>query len=72
VINKSFNRDLFLNSLNWAIGETDRITIRAKTLKRTLTSLTEEQFGLSFLMTALLLPELLILSGLGVWWFRNS
>lgn len=70
-IKQLFNRDFFLNALNWVVGEPEGVTIRARTLRQSTKVLTAEQFGAIFLFTALLLPEALLLIGFAVWWFRK-
>ncbi len=67
-----YNRDFFLNSLNWVLGEDGQVTIRPRTIRKSLKGLTVEQFSAIFLFTAVLLPELILLGGLSVWWFRKK
>lgn len=71
-IRQLFNRDFFLNVLNWVVGEEEGVTIRARTLRGSTKGLTAEQFRSIFLITAVLLPELLLLWGFSVWWYRKS
>ncbi len=66
-----FNRDFFLNALNWAIGEDEGVTIRARALRKSLEGITSEQYNTMFLLTAILAPELLVLGGLAIWWTRK-
>lgn len=70
-INQSFNRDLLLNMVNWIVGEEDGITLRPKTIRQSLKVLTSEQFLGIFLVGGILVPELIVLCGFGVWWFRK-
>lgn len=70
-IKQSFNQDFVLNCLNWVIGESEAVTIRARTLRQSLRGLTNDQVGLMFLSGAIILPELILLLGLGVWWRRR-
>jgi len=68
-----FNRDFFLNALNWVVGdESSSITIRPRSLQASRELISVEQFGLMFLCTAILVPEALLLSGLAVWWRRRQ
>lgn len=71
-IRQLFNRDFFLNALNWVIGETHGVSIRPRTLKQSMTAITTEQFATVFVLTAILLPELVLLGGLSVWWLRKK
>jgi len=66
-----FNRDFFLNSFNWVLGDADKISIRAATLRGSTKPIQDSQLKMIFLFTGILLPELLILFGIGVWWFRR-
>jgi ABC-type uncharacterized transport system involved in gliding motility auxiliary subunit len=65
------NRDFMLNTLNWAIGEEQNLTIRARSLRQSTKEITNEQFNTIFLITAILIPEFLLLGGLFVWWRRR-
>lgn len=70
-ITRYLNRDFFLNSLNWVVGEEKGVTIRPRTLRRSTKVLTGRQYSSVFLVTAILLPEVLMIFGLAVWWFRR-
>ena len=67
-----FNRDFMLNALNWVIGEQQRVSIRARTLKASTKTITPEQFRSIFLVCALLLPEVVLIWGLSIWWLRKG
>jgi len=71
-IRKLFNRDFFLNALNWVIDEDDGIVIRPKTLRQSVSGITQSQLGYLFFSTVILLPELIILSGVLFWRNRTS
>lgn len=71
-IRQLFNRDFFLNSLNWVIGEEQQLTIRPKSLRESTKGITQEQFSLMFLLTGVVLPEAVLLMGLAAWWGRRS
>ncbi|MCB0359296.1 MAG: GldG family protein, partial [Bdellovibrionales bacterium] len=62
-----YNRDFFLNSLNWVLGEEQRVSIRARSLRASAKPITAEEFGIMFLVTALLFPECVLLFGLAAW-----
>jgi hypothetical protein len=66
-----YNKDLFLNSVSWAIGESAGITIRPKTYRESSARITNAQANVMFLITAILIPEVLLLIGLAVWWTRR-
>jgi ABC-type uncharacterized transport system involved in gliding motility auxiliary subunit len=71
-IRQLYNRDFFLNALNWVVGEQEHLSIRAGSLRKSLTVLTPEQIGNIFLFTAILIPELILILGLFVWWLRKK
>jgi len=70
-IRQLFNRDFFLNALNWVVGEAERVSVRPATMRKSVKSVSAEQYQSLFLFTAILLPELLCLWGLTVWWMRR-
>jgi ABC-type uncharacterized transport system involved in gliding motility auxiliary subunit len=67
-----FNRDLLLNSINWLVGEEGLVSIRPRTMQASRVQLTQEQGTLIFYLSVLILPELLLILGLAVWWRRSS
>ncbi|MBM4255644.1 MAG: hypothetical protein FJ147_07080 [Deltaproteobacteria bacterium] len=67
-----FNRDLLLNAINWLVGEEGLVSIRARTMQASRVQLTQEQGTLIFYLSVLILPELLLILGLAVWWRRSS
>jgi ABC-type uncharacterized transport system involved in gliding motility auxiliary subunit len=66
-----FNRDLLLNSMNWLIGEEGLISVRPRTLRASRVQFTAEQGTLIFYLSVLILPEILLIAGLAVWWQRR-
>lgn len=71
-IDNFFNRDFLMNSVDWLAGQANAITIRPRTLRASRFNLTIQQFDVVFVMSVLLIPELLLLTGLAVWWERRS
>jgi len=71
-IDNFFNRDFLMNSVDWLAGETNAITIRPKSLRASRFNLTVQEFDLVFVLSVLLIPELLLLIGLAVWWERRN
>ena len=53
-------------------GQAAAITIRPKTLRASRFNLTIQEFDVVFVLSVLLLPELLLLIGLAVWWERRN
>ncbi len=70
-IRRLFNRDFFLNALNWAIGEGKGVTIRARTLRSSEKTITAQERRAMFIFTGLLFPECIFIWGFMVWWFRK-
>lgn len=71
-IDNFFNRDFLMNSVDWLAGATNSITIRPKSLRASRFNLTIQQFDVVFVLSVLLIPELLLLTGLAVWWERRN
>jgi ABC-type uncharacterized transport system involved in gliding motility auxiliary subunit len=67
-----FNRDFVINSFDWLSGQAAAITIRPKALRASRFNLTIQEFDVVFVLSVLLLPELLLLIGLAVWWERRN
>lgn len=70
-IGQYFNRDLLLNTTSWLIGEEGLISIRARTMRASRVQFTAQQGTLIFYLSVLVLPELLLIAGLAVWWQRR-
>ncbi len=66
-----YNRDLFLNSVGWLAGQGDLLSIRPRGLRASRASFTSEEGTLIFYLSVLVIPELLLLLGLFVWWRRK-
>lgn len=71
LIGQYFNRDLLLNTLNWLIGEEGLMSIRAATLRSSRVQFSTEQARMIFYLGVLILPEILLIAGLAVWWKRQ-
>jgi ABC-type uncharacterized transport system involved in gliding motility auxiliary subunit len=67
-----FNRDFFVNSADWLIGEENSISIRPRAIRASRFRLTTGQFSIVFAFSVLLLPELLLIAGIVVWWERRN
>lgn len=65
------NRDLILNTINWMVGEEGGLTIRPRSIRASAAPLTREQL-IGLFSSSLLVPELLLLFGLFVWWSRRT
>ncbi len=69
-INIFFNRDFFLNAANWLVGQEEMISIRSRSIRSSRVQLTDRESAAIFYFS-FLLPELLLLAGLAVWWRRR-
>ena len=70
-INIFFNRDFFLNAVNWLVGQEEMISIRARSVRSSRVQLTEGEGAAIFYLSFLILPEILLIIGLAVWWRRR-
>jgi ABC-type uncharacterized transport system involved in gliding motility auxiliary subunit len=66
-----FNRDFFLNVVNWLGGEEEMISIRPRSIRASRVYLTEREGSMIFYLSFLILPEILLITGLAVWWKRG-
>jgi ABC-type uncharacterized transport system involved in gliding motility auxiliary subunit len=65
------NRDLFLNAMNWLSSDEDLISIRPKDPEDRRLTLSRRQISMLFWSSVVLLPLIVIGSGLTVWWRRR-
>ena len=70
-IGNFFNRDFIMNCVDWLAGESNSITIRPGALRASRFNLTVQEFDVVFVLSVLLLPELLLIIGFAVWWERR-
>jgi ABC-type uncharacterized transport system involved in gliding motility auxiliary subunit len=66
-----FNRDLFLNTVGWLVGQSDLLSIRPRSVRASRVNFTEREGTAIFYLSVLVLPELLLIAGLVVWWRRE-
>lgn len=71
-ITQFYNRDFFVNSVDWLAGQENQISIRPRELRASRFRLTVDQFSIVFALSVLLLPELLLIAGIVVWWERRQ
>jgi ABC-type uncharacterized transport system involved in gliding motility auxiliary subunit len=65
------NRDLFLNSVNWLLGDVEQITIRPNVARNSNVSLTGGQLEVIRYLSLFVLPEGIALAGVLAWWLRR-
>jgi gliding motility-associatede transport system auxiliary component len=66
-----FNRDFLVNSADWLVGEENAISIRPRSLRASRFRLTVNQFSVIFALSVLIMPELLLIAGIAVWYERR-
>ena len=67
----SGNRDFFLNTLNWVSGDENLISIRPKTLNTGNLTITSRQVDLIFIFIVVVIPAVILISGVAIWWKRR-
>ena len=66
-----FNSDIFLNSVNWLVGDAALASIRPKTDSYRHLILDDNQYNLMRYLGWFLLPSVMALAGILVWWRRR-
>ncbi|MBM4266670.1 MAG: hypothetical protein FJ144_08675 [Deltaproteobacteria bacterium] len=70
-LNTLFNRDLFLNSVGWLGGQEELVSIRPRTLRASRVQFSRDEATAIFYLSVLIVPEILLVLGLAVWWRRS-
>ncbi len=70
-INFNGNKDLALNAMNWLSSDEDLISIRPKEQDDRRITMTESQFSWVRLTSQFVLPLIVIVGGVWVWWRRR-
>jgi ABC-type uncharacterized transport system involved in gliding motility auxiliary subunit len=70
--NFSGNSDLFLNTIGWLVGDEELISIRPKVAKEGKLTLTGNQSRVIFSLTVIVIPAIVLFSGIAVWWKRKN
>ena len=70
-LNQYSHRDFVLNTIGWLSGEEGGVTIRPRAMKSSLQPVPHATV-ISLLAGSLLVPELVLLFGLFVWWSRKN
>jgi len=65
------NRDLFLNAINWLLGDVEAISIRPNRARASRLQLSTEQFARIRTLSLFVLPEALAVLGAVAWWSRR-
>jgi len=70
--NFSGNSDFFLNTIGWIVGDEELISIRPKVAREGKLTLTGNQSRVVFSLTVIVLPAIVLFSGIAVWWKRRN
>jgi ABC-type uncharacterized transport system involved in gliding motility auxiliary subunit len=65
------NKDLAANAINWLCSDEDLISIRPKPPEERGLTLTEAQMSMVRLVSQFILPLIVIVAGIVVWWKRR-
>lgn len=65
------NRDLFVNSVNWLLGDVEAISIRPAQSRASRLTLSADQFNQVRALSLFVLPELIAVLGVWAWWSRR-
>jgi ABC-type uncharacterized transport system involved in gliding motility auxiliary subunit len=71
-VSEGYNADLFLNMVAWLVGQEQFATIERKLPRASSANITLEQFAQFRFLSLFLLPELVVLAGVLVWWRRRA
>jgi ABC-type uncharacterized transport system involved in gliding motility auxiliary subunit len=66
-----YNRDLLLNTVGWLCGQADLVSIRPRAVRASRVQFTADQGTVIFYLSVLVIPELLLIAGIAVWWRRE-
>jgi ABC-type uncharacterized transport system involved in gliding motility auxiliary subunit len=70
-INFNGNNDLALNTINWLASDEDLISIRPKQQEDRRITMTRAQLSLVRMTSQFVLPLVVVVAGVGVWWKRR-
>jgi ABC-type uncharacterized transport system involved in gliding motility auxiliary subunit len=65
------NRDLFVNSVNWLLGDVEAIAVRPQQSRASRLQLSNEQLSTIRYLSLFVLPELIAIAGVLAWWSRR-
>jgi ABC-type uncharacterized transport system involved in gliding motility auxiliary subunit len=66
------NGDIFLNAVGWLVGQEELVSIRSRSIRASRAELNPTQALQVFYLSVLIVPQLLIATGIAVWWRRKS
>ncbi len=65
------NRDLFVNSVNWLLGDVEAIAVRPQQSRASRFQLSSEQLSNIRYLSLFVLPEAIAIAGVWAWWSRK-
>lgn len=71
-LDQARNRDLFLNSVNWLVGDVEQISLRPNSARASTFTLDADSFRRIQYVSLLFLPEAIALCGVLAWWKRRD
>jgi ABC-type uncharacterized transport system involved in gliding motility auxiliary subunit len=66
------NRDLFLNSVNWLLGDVEQIALRPNVARATRHRLSVDDFQRLQTLSLFVVPQLIAMIGVLAWWMRRD
>jgi ABC-type uncharacterized transport system involved in gliding motility auxiliary subunit len=72
LLNLYQNRDLFVNAVNWLLGDVELISVRPNQSRASRFQLTASQANSIRLFSLFALPEALAVVGVFIWWTRRQ
>jgi len=72
MIDAYLNRDLFVNSVNWLLGDVEAIAVRPNRARASRFQPTAAEFQRIRLLSLFVLPEALAVLGVFTWWSRRK
>jgi len=66
-----YNKDLLVNTIDWLAGQTDLLSIRPRNVRASRVQFTPEESVVIFYLSVLVIPEVLLVAGIAVWWRRE-
>ena len=66
-----YNRDLLMNTVDWLTGQADLLSIRPRAVRASRVQFSADQGTVIFYLSVLVIPELLLIAGIAVWWRRE-
>ena len=67
-----YNDSLVLSTIGWLAGEQELISIGPRAVRASRAHLTPAQARTVFYLSVLIIPEVILLCGIAVWWRRSS